>query len=178
MSAIASNLQAVKARIAEAARAAGRTPESIELLAVSKTWPLACVLEAAEAGQDASETHVYFEPCEENKAVTVAESQHNEDGAGRVLDVNLVLRNVCPGRRVAVGVTLHEVDGTGGEHARGFHAMTVPAHRDGPRDVTLPRIRFVLPEDLRIEGADGPRGCRRHFVVRTSSRYVDSTVKA
>ena len=47
-----------------------------------------------------------------------------------------------------------------------------------PRDVTLPRIRFVLPEDLRIEGADGPRGCRRHFVVRTSSRYVDSTVKA
>lgn len=138
----------------------------------------AAVRLGAEAGQDASETHVYFEPCEENKAVTVAESQHNEDGAGRVLDVNLVLRNVCPGRRVAVGVTLHEVDRTGGEHARGFHAMTVPAHRDGPRDVTLPRIRFVLPEDLRIEGADGPRGCRRHFVVRTSSRYVDSTVKA
>ena len=139
----------------------------------------AAVRLGAEAGQDASETHVYFEPCEESKAVTVAESQHNVDGAGRVLDVNLALRNVCPGRRVAVGVTLHEVDGTGGEHARGFHAMTVPAHSDdGPRDVTLPRIRFVLPEDLRIEGADGPRGCRRHFVVRTSSRYVDSTVKA
>lgn len=139
----------------------------------------AAVRLGAEAGQDASETHVYFEPCEESKAVTVAKNQHNEDGAGRVLDVNLALRNVCPGRRVAVGVTLHEVDGTGGEHARGFHAMTVPAHSDdGPRDVTLPRIRFVLPEDLRIEGADGPRGCRRHFVVRTSSRYVDSTVKA
>lgn len=53
MSAIASNLQAVKARIAEAARAAGRLPESIQLLAVSKTWPLACVLEAAAAGQRA-----------------------------------------------------------------------------------------------------------------------------
>jgi len=53
MSAIASNLQAVKARIAEAARAAGRSPESIQLLAVSKTWPLACVLEAAAAGQHA-----------------------------------------------------------------------------------------------------------------------------
>ena len=59
----------------------------------------AAVRLGAEAGQDASETHVYFEPCEENKAVTVAESQHNEDGAGRVLDVNLVLRNVCPGSR-------------------------------------------------------------------------------
>ena len=138
----------------------------------------AAVRLGAEAGQDASETHVYFEPCEENKAVTVAESQHNEDGAGRVLDVNLVLRNVCPGKRIAVGITLHEVDGMGGEHARGFHAMTVPARSGGsPRDVTLPRIRFVLPEDLRIEGADGAHGCRRHFVVRTSSRYVDSAVR-
>ena len=53
MSAIVSNLQAVKTRIAEAAKAAGRLPESIELLAVSKTWPLDCVLAAAEAGQRA-----------------------------------------------------------------------------------------------------------------------------
>jgi len=53
MSAIVSNLQAVKIRIAEAARAAGRLPECIELLAVSKTWPLDCILEAAEAGQRA-----------------------------------------------------------------------------------------------------------------------------
>ena len=138
----------------------------------------AAVRLGAEAGQDASETHVYFEPCEENKAVTVAESQHNEDGAGRVLDVNLVLRNVCPGKRIAVGITLHEVDGMGGEHARGFHAMTVPARcDDSPRNVSLPRVRFILPEDLRLEGADGPGGNRRHFVVRTSSRYVDSAVR-
>ena len=53
MSAIASNLQAVQARIAEAARAAGRNPESIQLLAVSKTWPLDSVLAAAAAGQSA-----------------------------------------------------------------------------------------------------------------------------
>ena len=98
----------------------------------------AAVRLGAEAGQDASETHVYFEPCEENKAVTVAESQHNEDGAGRVLDVNLVLRNVCPGRRVAVGVTLHEVDGAGGEHARGFHAMTVSGSSAAAARVTSP----------------------------------------
>jgi pyridoxal phosphate enzyme (YggS family) len=53
MSAIASNLQAVRARIATAAKAAGRSPESIQLLAVSKTWPLGCILEAADAGQRA-----------------------------------------------------------------------------------------------------------------------------
>jgi hypothetical protein len=53
MSAIADNLQAVQARIGDAAALAGRSPESIRLLAVSKTWPLASVLEAADAGQRA-----------------------------------------------------------------------------------------------------------------------------
>ena len=53
MSAIADNLQAVQARISNAAAAAGRSPESVRLLAVSKTWPLASVLDAAEAGQRA-----------------------------------------------------------------------------------------------------------------------------
>ena len=50
MSAIATNLQAVQTRISTAARAAGRPPESIALLAVSKTWPLASVIDAATAG--------------------------------------------------------------------------------------------------------------------------------
>lgn len=53
MSAIASKLQAVRARISIAARAAGRSPESIQLLAVSKNWPLNCILDAADAGQQA-----------------------------------------------------------------------------------------------------------------------------
>ena len=53
MSAIADNLQAVQSRIARAAQAAGRAPEDVCLLAVSKTWPLACVLAAADAGQRA-----------------------------------------------------------------------------------------------------------------------------
>jgi len=53
MSAIADNLQAVMARIREAAKLAGRSPESVRLLAVSKTWPLSSVLAAADAGQQA-----------------------------------------------------------------------------------------------------------------------------
>ena len=40
-------------RIAHAAEAAGRDAAEVRLLAVSKTWPLACVLDAAEAGQRA-----------------------------------------------------------------------------------------------------------------------------
>jgi pyridoxal phosphate enzyme (YggS family) len=53
MSAIASNLQAVRARIAAAALGAGRRPEEIRLLAASKTWPASCVVAAHQAGQSA-----------------------------------------------------------------------------------------------------------------------------
>ena len=51
MTIISANLQAVRARIATAATAAGRAPESVRLLAVSKTFPVLSVREAAASGQ-------------------------------------------------------------------------------------------------------------------------------
>ena len=53
MTSIAANLQAVRARIVAACVAAGRSAESVQLLAVSKTWPAASVHHAAAAGQRA-----------------------------------------------------------------------------------------------------------------------------
>ncbi|MDK9704868.1 MAG: YggS family pyridoxal phosphate-dependent enzyme [Sulfuritalea sp.] len=53
MTSIAANLQAVRARIAAACVAAGRPTESVQLLAVSKTWPAASLREATAAGQRA-----------------------------------------------------------------------------------------------------------------------------
>jgi len=53
MTTISANLQAVLARIDATARHCGRDPRNIALLAVSKTWPAACVREAAAAGQRA-----------------------------------------------------------------------------------------------------------------------------
>jgi pyridoxal phosphate enzyme (YggS family) len=70
MSAIADNLQAVHARISNAAAAFGRSPESVRLLAVSKTWPLACVLDAAEAGQRAFGENYVQEGIEKIAAVS------------------------------------------------------------------------------------------------------------
>jgi len=59
MGAIASNLQAVIGRVSAAAAMAGRAPDEIELLAVSKTWPAAAVREAISAGQrDFGENYV------------------------------------------------------------------------------------------------------------------------
>ncbi len=48
---ISSNLDAVRERIARAARAHGRTSESVALIAVSKTKPAAAIAEAHRAGQ-------------------------------------------------------------------------------------------------------------------------------
>lgn len=59
MSLICENLQAVRQRIETAARAAGRAADSVRLVAVSKTFPVAAVREAAEAGlRDFGENYV------------------------------------------------------------------------------------------------------------------------
>jgi PLP dependent protein len=48
---LADNLSRVRAELADAARAAGRAPDSVVLVAVSKTWPACDVAEIATAGQ-------------------------------------------------------------------------------------------------------------------------------
>lgn len=53
MTSIAANMQAVIGRISRACAAVGRDPRGVALLAVSKTWPVAALREAAAAGQRA-----------------------------------------------------------------------------------------------------------------------------
>lgn len=92
MTTISDNLQAVHERIASAAKACGRNSDDITLLAVSKTWPAACVRQAVAAGQTAfGENYVqegvnkiaeldspelawhFIGPLQSNKTRTVAE---------------------------------------------------------------------------------------------------------
>jgi pyridoxal phosphate enzyme (YggS family) len=93
MTTISANLQAVLARIGDAARACGRSADAIGLLAVSKTRPASCVQDAAAAGQRAfGENYVqegvdkirevgrsdlewhFIGPLQSNKTRSVAES--------------------------------------------------------------------------------------------------------
>jgi pyridoxal phosphate enzyme (YggS family) len=53
MTMIAEQLKAVQARIAAACQACGRSPDTVSLLAVSKTFPEQAVQQACEAGQRA-----------------------------------------------------------------------------------------------------------------------------
>lgn len=53
MTTIAANMQAVSERIARAAREAGRSPSTVRLVAVSKTWPAQYIADAYACGQRA-----------------------------------------------------------------------------------------------------------------------------
>ena len=111
-------------------------------------------------------THVYFETCENSKEVAVIGNCETET-LGRVLDVGVTLRNVCPGRCSSLGVNLSEMDDDGTEYARGFRAISVPAHNARTnQDLQLDAVRFVLPEDRSLQR-------RRHLIVRTTHHYLD-----
>ena len=69
MRSIHDNLQAVKDRIARAATAAGRAPESVTLLAVSKTHPATAIEEAYAAGQRAFGENYVQEAAEKIEAL-------------------------------------------------------------------------------------------------------------
>ena len=53
MSQLIRRIEEVRERVARAAHAAGRAPEAVRLLPISKTFPAEAVLEAARAGLDA-----------------------------------------------------------------------------------------------------------------------------
>jgi pyridoxal phosphate enzyme (YggS family) len=155
MTSIAARLQAVRARVAAAAEAAGRDPATVGLLAVSKTWPAEAVREAATAGQRAfGENYVqegaakaaalaglglewhFIGPLQSNKTRTVANAFDWVHGIDRLKiaerlsaqrDVHLPPLNVC----LQVNVS--------GEHSK---SGVAPAELDAlARAVTaLPRL--------------------------------------
>lgn len=94
---------------------------------------------------------------------------------GRIVELNVTLDRVCPGRRVALAAILSEVDSNGEEHQRGMKIFTIPAHSGAQcRNVAVRCIRFVLPE---LEEASGECTCTcrdKELRVRFLANYVDS----
>ena len=97
------------------------------------------------------------------------------ESLGRILQLDINLKNVCPGRRVALGIVLTEVDRKGDEHQRGLKTITIPAHQyAGCRDVLVKCVKFVLPEDLNVSGGMTGGICStRNFKVRVIAHNID-----
>ena len=88
----------------------------------------------------------------------------------------MTLRNVCPGKRVALAVILTEVDAEDNEYNRGTKTMVIPAHTaPSCRDVTVRCIKFVLPEELDVSGSPDALCDERSFRARFIANYIDST---
>lgn len=96
------------------------------------------------------------------------------ESLGRILQLDVTVKNVCPNKRVALAVILTEVDEHGTEYKRGMKTMTIPAHTgSGCRDVTVRCIKFVLPEDLDVSGRTDSMCNRRNFKARMIANYID-----
>lgn len=112
--------------------------------------------------------------CEE--AVTLDMGDVALEGLGRIVQLDVRLTGVCPDRRVAMAVILTEVDESGMEYQRGMKVMTIPAHsQNGCRNVLVRCIKFVLPEDLDVNGGDGADMCStRRMRARCIAHYIDN----
>ncbi len=112
--------------------------------------------------------------CEE--AATLDMGDAALEGLGRIVQLDVRLTGVCPDRRVAMAVILTEVDESGMEYQRGMKVMTIPAHsQNGCRNVLVRCIKFVLPEDLDVNGGDGADMCStRRMRARCIAHYIDN----
>ena len=91
------------------------------------------------------------------------------EDSGRILDLDVNLLSVCPGKRVALAVVLTE-ELPGGEIVpRGMKTYTIPAHGlPICSDVLITCIRFILPDDT--SSFCSARTLRAQFM----SHYIDN----
>ena len=123
------------------------------------------------------------ESCQDSLVVDLGDT--NLESLGRIVQLSVTVKNVCPGKRVALAVILTETGEDGLDYQRGMKAFTLPAHSaPGCRDVTVECIKFVLPEDLDESGGTpdslcGPRNLKARFIahyIDTDFRCCDSVV--
>lgn len=124
------------------------------------------------------------EKCPDPKEITIEGCQDTVEfdagevkleSLGRILQLDVTIKDVCPKKRVALAVILTELDNKDNEFKRGLKTITVPAH-NGPecRDVKVRCIKFVLPEDLNVSGSKNSICGKRRFRAKFIANYIDN----
>lgn len=92
------------------------------------------------------------------------------DAQGRIVQLRVTLRDICPGKRVALAVAMSETV-CGKSQPRGLKTYVVPAHHNTVcQDITVQCIRFILPDAL---SGCGPC-CPRDLQVQCFAHYIDT----
>lgn len=109
-------------------------------------------------------------------AITVNLGDAYLESLGRIVQLDVTVKNVCPNRRVALGIILKEIDCEGKEHQRGMKAITIPAHHyPGCKDILVKCVKFVLPEDLNVSCKNHGSLCStRNFKVQVIAHNIDT----
>ena len=69
---------------------------------------------------------VTIDSCEDSIVMDLGDTYR--ESQGRIVQLTVNIKNVCPQKRVALAVVLTEVDANGTEYPRGMKTITVPAH--------------------------------------------------
>ena len=98
----------------------------------------------------------------------------NLESLGRIVQLDVTLKNICPNKRVALAILLSEIDNEENEYKRGMKTMTIPAHtRDTCQDIIVKCIKFVLPEDLSVNNQPNTMCYQRKLRARFIAHYID-----
>lgn len=110
---------------------------------------------------------IYFEGCDNIKSCDLGSKFVDEQG--KILDLALTLRDVCPLKRTAVAIALYEIGSCHSKKLISLKVKTIPASGGTERkDICVDNIRFVIPDDIDTSTND-----RRRFFVEVSANYID-----
>lgn len=124
-------------------------------------------------------TDITFLPCDTMLDLSLPNQTdyYNLKCDGRILSVRVRLNNICPGRRVALGIIATEVI-EGIEYSRGFKAITVPEQQSTNTcpcaTIIVDPVVFIFPEDM--SPTPGICSGSRLFRVRLIAHYIDTGI--
>ena len=111
--------------------------------------------------------NIEFKGCQDYLAYDLGD--YVLDDLGRILELSLTIKNVCPNKKVAVAVMLNEIDDYGVEHKKAIKIISIPAHTNNKcKDIKLTNIKLVLPEE------DNNMCETKKFVARALVNYIDN----
>ena len=94
---------------------------------------------------------------------------------GRIVQVDVPIKNVCPNKRLAVGVILTEIDSGNIEHNRGMKTLLIPPIESTKcENIIIKCVSFVVPEALDTTGNVDALCNSRDFKARVLVNYVDT----